>query len=113
MHVYDIEEALDREDAASLQHAFQVLVDYPHLGHVEGARSATRLEGLFDQVTSALQLDQAVMPDRVHQAIERVTSLPLEPRSSYAHAAIVASEFRVRWHAIYQGEAVVDRHAAD
>lgn len=104
MHVYDIEEALDQADAHRLRHAFQVLVAYPHLGHIEGARSAAKLDGLFEHVTSALQLDQAVLPDAVCRTIERVTSVPIDPRTSYAHAAIVACEFRDRWRALYRDE---------
>ena len=104
MHVYDIEEALDRNDALSLQHAFRVLIDYPHLGHIEGARSAVKLDGLFEHVTSALQLDHAIMPDGIRRTIERVTSVPIEPSTSYAHASIVVCEFRDRWHTLYRGE---------
>lgn len=105
MHVHDIEEALDQADLPRLRHAFQVLVEHPRLGPIEGARSPAKLDDLFEHVTTALQLDQSVMPDATCRTIGRVTALPVEPRTSYAHAAIVASEFRDRWRALFRSEA--------
>lgn len=101
MHVYDIEDALAEAETASLRHAFRVLAHFPDEGHIEGARSADRLADLFDTVTAALELDQAPMPETLCRTIAHLTRLPIEPDATYAHGAIVASEFRGRWRAIF------------
>ena len=104
-----------QNDTLSPQQAFRVLIDHPHLGHIEGARSVVKLDGLFERVTSAFQLDNAIMPDGIRRTIERVTSVPIEPSTSYAHASIVVCGFRDRWHMLYRGElpsAPVSSHLA-
>lgn len=97
MHVFDIEDAVQQAEAAGLRQAFRTLTHFPHQGHIEGARSADRLVGLFETVTLALELDQAAMPETLCQTIEQLTQVPIEPNATYAHGAIVAAEFRERW----------------
>ena len=101
MHVYDIEEALAEDETASLRHAFRVLAHFPHEGQVEGVKSADKLVALFDHVTAALELDQATMPEKLCQTIASFTRLPMQPNATYAHGAIVASEFRGRWREMF------------
>lgn len=112
MHVYDIEEALAEAEVASLRHAFRVLTRFPHEGHIEGAKSAAKLVDLFDTVTAALELDQAAMPETLCKTIEHLTRLPIEPNATYAHGAIVASEFRGRWREMFLAHANAPSMAA-
>lgn len=105
MHVYDIEEALADAEATSLRQAFRVLTHFPHEGHIEGVKSAAKLVDLFDHVTAALELDQATMPEKLCRTIEQLTRLSIAPNATYAHGAIVASEFRGRWREMFLGHA--------
>lgn len=109
MHMHDIDEAFDDGDLAVLQHAFHVLIVFPNQGHVEGARLVASLDRLFDRVTSALLLDHAPLPEHVRIAIQSVTSVPLDEATTYAHAAMIAAEFRQRWHSLFRD---CDRRAA-
>ena len=106
MHVYDIEEALADAEATSLRQAFRVLTHFPHEGHIEGAKSAEKLIDLFDTVTAALELDQAAMPETLCRTIANFTRVPIEPNATYAHGAIIASEFRGRWRETFLAHAV-------
>ena len=110
MHVYDIEEAVAAADASGLRQAFRVLAEFPHLGHIEGAKSVEKLVGLFETVTLAIELDQAAMPEHLCRTIEQLTRVPIEMHATYAHGAIVAAEFRERWRALFLAHA--DRHPA-
>lgn len=66
-----------------------------------GVHSATRLDQIFGEVISALQVDQDIMPDALLAALQAVTSTPLEPSASYAQGAIIAFEFRERWQRLF------------
>ena len=101
MHLFDIEDAVSQADLHGLRRAFALLVDYPHRGHVEAARVAPALANLFDRVTLALELDYTEMPEQLCQSIARVTSVEMEPAATFAHGAIIASEFRARWHGLF------------
>ena len=109
MHMHDIEEALDDVDVPVLEHAFHILLVFPNRGHVEGARLVAALDRLFDRVTSALLLDHTVVPDHVRLAIEAITSVPLDATTTYAHGAMIAFEYRDRWHSRFRD---CDRRAA-
>ena len=101
MHLFDIEDAVSQADLHGLRRAFALLVDYPHKGHVEAARVAPALTDLFDRVTLALELDHTEMPEQLCRSIARITSIEIEPAATYAHGAIVVSEFRACWHSLF------------
>lgn len=105
MHVYDIEEAVQVSELSGIRHAFRVLANFPHEGHIEGARSAAKLIDLFEAVTLALELDQAPMPEHLCRTIEQFTQVPIELSATYAHGAIVVSEFRERWRVLFLDDA--------
>lgn len=101
MHVYDIEDALEQGEAVGLRHAFRVLARFPHDGRIEGAKTAAKLIELFQSVTLALELDQAAMPETLCQTIEKFTRIPIESTATYAHGAMIASEYGELWRAMF------------
>ena len=111
MHLFDVEEAVIQANLPALRQAFAILIDYPHRGHVEGARMPAKLADLFDQVTLALELDHAVMPEQLCRTISRVSSVPVETTASFAHGAIIALEFSERWRDVFRSHAGLSQAA--
>ena len=111
MHVFDVEEAVIQANLHALRQAFAVLIDYPHRGHVEGARTGDKLADLFDQVTLALELDHTVMPEQLCLTISHMTSVPVETTATFAHGAIVALEFGERWRDLFRAHAGLSQAA--
>lgn len=101
MHIYDIEDAVAGHDLHGLQRAFRLLVEYPQLGPVDGARSGAKLDSLLDEVAGALRLDQTPMPEDLQRSVEHMTGVTLEASATFAQGAIIVFEFRDRWCACH------------
>ena len=96
-----IEDALDQADTREIERAFRALVGFPHTEEIGGFDTVERLVDLLGHVVKALRLDQSPVPIATREAIENRLSLPVNPRASYADAAVLVSAFREEWRALF------------